>query len=214
MEARRLIGCGHFTTILALTLALGAAACASTKLTSVYRSPDYQGGPFGSLLVIGLSPSEGTRQVFERRFAERLRARGVEALPSAKVLPAHGDLAREQVQAWVRERGIEGVILTHVVDVERETEVVPPRVQPSLYGYYGSRWGAMRGAGITISPGYSRQNTVLRIETNLYDARSGMLVWSASSRTFNPSDRDEVIEELTALVTENLAERGLLPAAG
>lgn len=198
------------TALLLLTALV--VACASTKLTSVHLDPDYRGGPFRSLLVIGLSPSEGARHEFEQRFAERLRARGVDALPSVRVLPEHGDLTRERVTAWVRERGIQGVILTHVVDVERETEVVPPTVQPSLYGYYGYRWGMM--SGVTISPGYTRRNTTLRIETNLYDAPTGRLVWSASSRSFNPRDRSQVIEELTRLVTKDLVEKGLLPAAG
>lgn len=197
---------------IAAALGLLALACASTKLTSVYRSEHDRGGPFRSLLVMGLSPSEGARHQFEERFVERLRAHGVDAIPSVEVLPEHGRLERAQVEQWVRERGIDGVVVTHVVDVEQHTEVVPPSVHPSLYGYYGSRWGT--AVGVTVGSGYRRERTVLRIETNLYDAPTGRLVWSAASRTFDPGSREEVIDELTGLVTERLAEEGLLPAGG
>ncbi|MDX1649708.1 MAG: hypothetical protein R3263_07620 [Myxococcota bacterium] len=196
--------------VAAVALLLGA--CASTKLTSVYRDPGYAGGPFGSLLVIGLSPSEGARHQFEQHFSRELRGHGVEAIPGVQVLPEHGELDRSLVQDWVRRHGIEGVIVTRLVDVERETEVVPPTVRPTLYGYYGHHWGYM--SGITVSSGYTREKTILRIETNLYDARTARLVWSASSRSFNPSDREQVIEELSGLVTGALADQGLLPASG
>lgn len=192
----------------ALLVALGA--CASTKITSVYRSDDWAGGPFRSLMVVGLSPNDGTRALFEERFARGLTAHGVDATQSVEVMPQHGDLTRAHVEAWVREKRIDGVIVTHLVDVERQTEVVPPTVYPSLYGYYGYAWGTM----VPVSPGYVRENTVLRLETNLYDAQSAKLVWSARSRSFNPSDREEVVKDLVPRLVNRLTDDGLLPDHG
>jgi hypothetical protein len=51
----------------------------------------------------------------------------------------------------------------------------------------------------------------VRLDTKLYDARNGELVWGAQSDTFNPASTDDTIQSVTQLISRKLKEAGLLP---
>jgi hypothetical protein len=190
---------------------LAAVACASTRLNSVYVAPGYEGGAFDRLMIVGLAQSEGGRVQYENAFADQLAALGALGIGSANVFPAREQLTRETVSAWVREQNVRGVLVTRVQDVKREERYVPPTTTWDLYGYYGY-WAP---TAIT-TPGYVIQETTVVLETSLFDAETGKLVYTAVSETFQPSSRKEIIEEVVAALTKDLQERGLLarPAVG
>lgn len=195
---------------LALAL-LAAVACTSTRLNSVYVAPDYAGGAFERLMIVGLAQSEGGRVQYENAFADQLAALGAIGVASANVLPAREDLSRETVGAWVRELGIRGVLVTRVQHVKREQRYVAPSTAGDLYGYYGYWLPTM-----TTTPGYVLEETTIILETSLFDAGTGKLVYTAVSESFQPSSRKEVIDEVVGALTKDLQARGLLarpPAA-
>jgi hypothetical protein len=188
---------------LALLLLL-AAACTSTRINSVYVAPDYAGGAFDRLMIVGLAPSEGGRAQYENAFADKLAALGKIGIASSNVFPAQEDLSRERVGAWVREQGIGGVLVTRLQDVKKEQRYIPPTTTWDLYGYYGY-W-----APTMVSPGYVVEETTLVLETSLFDASNGKLVYTAVSSSFQPSSRTEVVHEVVDALTKDLQERGLL----
>jgi hypothetical protein len=51
------------------------------------------------------------------------------------------------------------------------------------------------------------------IETSLFDARDGTLVYAATSETFNPSSDARVAREIADALVRDLAARQLLTAA-
>jgi hypothetical protein len=191
-----------------VALALALAGCASTRLDDAYVDPAYRGGPFQKLIVIGLGASEGGRAAFEEAVVETLRARGVAAAPSHDMFAASEDVTREAVESWAREGGYDGVLVTRLLDVQRDTIYHPPTYYGDFYGYWGSY-----GPFVT-DPGYVTQTTTLVIETTLFDAATAGVVYSVVSKTFDPGSRREVIDELVPLLVRDLTERGLLPAAG
>jgi hypothetical protein len=189
-----------------VALALAAVlACTSTRLNSVYVAPDYAGGAFDRLMIVGLAPSEGGRVVYENAFADKLAALGAIGIGSANVFPDREELSREKVGAWVRDEGIRGVLVTRVQHVKREQRYVPPTTSWDLYGYY-SYWSP-----VVSSPGYVVEETTLILETSLFDASNGKLVYTAVSESFQPSSRQQVVHEVVDALTKDLQERGLLP---
>jgi len=190
---------------LALVVASLALACTSTRLNSVYVAPDYTGGAFDRLMIVGLAPAEGGRVVYENAFADKLAALGAIGIGSANVFPNREELTREKVGAWVRDEGIRGVLVTRVQHVKREQRYVPPTTSWDLYGYY-SYWSP-----VVSSPGYVVEETTLILETSLFDASNGKLVYTAVSESFQPSSRQQVIHEIVNALTKDLQERGLLP---
>ena len=185
-------------------LPLLLAACSSTSLNSVYRDPKFTGGPFRKLIVIGLGASEGGRAQFENAVADKLATRNVLAVASGNLIAAQEDVTRAAVREWVQSDGYDAVIVTRLVDTQKQTSYQPP-TYTDFYGYWGNY-----GSYVT-SPGYVLETTTLIIETTLFDASNGRVVYSAMSKSFQPSSRDQVIRELVPLLVNDMAKRGLLP---
>jgi hypothetical protein len=191
---------------IASTLALLATlACSSTKLTSTFVDPGFSGGPFRKLMVVGLGASEGGRAMFENAVADKLAAQGVLGVASGNLIVAAEDLNREAVRGWVAKDGYDAVLVTRLVDTKKETSYRPP-TYTDFYGYWG-----YYGSYVT-SPGYVLETTTLLIESTLFDASTGKVVYSAHSESFQPSSRDDVIHELVPLLVGDLTKRGLLAA--
>ena len=182
---------------------LAALACSSTQLTSTFVDPGFAGGPFRKLIVVGLGASEGGRAAFENAVADKLAAQGVLGVASGNLIVAAADLNRAAVEGWVAKDGYDAVLVTRLVDTKKETSYQPP-TYTDFYGYWGSY-----GSYVT-SPGYVLETTTLLIETTVFDASTGKVVYSAESESFQPSSRDEVIHELVPLLVGDLTERRLL----
>ncbi len=181
-------------------------ACSSTQLVSVWVEPDRPAGVYRKILVVGLAEREGNRAAFEHDFAARLAERGAVGIPSMDPFPDLDDFSRERVGAWARRNGADGVLVSRLVDVREEERYVPPEVRYDLYGY----WGGVRP--VVVAPGYVETDRTVVIETNLFDARDGKLVYSATSESFNPSSDARVARELVDALVRDLAGRALLPA--
>ena len=84
------------------------------------------------------------RRSFEDGFAAALGEHGIDAVPSYRILPNPERLSKDSIQQAIRGRGIQGVLVTRLVQVDEREKYVPPTtyVQPGyygrgLYGYYG-----------------------------------------------------------------------------
>jgi hypothetical protein len=184
---------------------LSGLACSSTKLTSTFVDPAFRAGPFRKLMVVGLGASEGGRAAFENAVADKLAAQGVLGVASGNLIVAAEDLNRDAVRRWVEKDGYDAVLVTRLVDTRKQTSYQPP-TYTDFYGYWGSY-----GTYVT-SPGYVLETTTLLIETTLFDASTGKVVYSAESESFQPSSRNEVIDELVPLLVGDLTQRKLLAA--
>ena len=189
-----------------VVLALAAGACSSTKLISVYADQSFAGPPFDKLLVVGLGASEGGRAAFENAVADKLAAQGVLGVASGNLIVAMGDVTRESLKRWVATDGYDAVLVARLVDVKKQTTYQPP-----TYGDFYGYWGAY--GGYVNSPGYVLETTTLFVETTLFDASTGKVVYSAQSKTFDPSSRDAMIGDLVPLLVGDLTKRGMLAAS-
>jgi predicted GNAT family acetyltransferase len=163
------------------------------------------------ILVIGVAENEANRRSFEDAFAAALALQNVEAVPSYQLLPGDARLSKASIEDAIRGRGFQGVLVTRLLGVDEQETYVPPStyVRPSyygrgMYGYYGSSWDVVH------NPGYTVTETIVRLETHLYDARTADLVWAAHSDTFDPSSTDDIIDSVTKKLSGRLAEDGML----
>jgi hypothetical protein len=189
--------------IMLLALALGA--CASTTLESVWKQPDYAGPAVRKVMVMGVSEDATIRRAFEDEFSGQLRARGLEAVPSYTEIPADGKVDREQIRRALGRVGADSVLITRLVRLEKETVVTPAVYSPaytgSFYGYYGNAW--------TYQPSVYQYN-VATVETNLWNVASEQMIWSATTRTFDPERIRNELPEFSRLLVDSLAGSGLL----
>ena len=171
----------------AVLCALAVAGCtASTKLTSVWTEPSLQPNSVKKLLVLAVSKKPGPRRLFEDTFATSLGDMGAAAVPSYTLL---GDAPPDSatIHGAILQGGFDGVFVTRLVDKQTVETYYPPT---STYvgapsAYYGGWYGYYStGYSYTTSPGYTVQNQVVNLETNLYRVADGKLLWSALSQSW------------------------------
>jgi hypothetical protein len=49
------------------------------------------------------------------------------------------------------------------------------------YGYYGRAYDTI------YTPGYITEDTIVKLETTVYDSKTEKMVWAGGTRSFNPS---------------------------
>jgi hypothetical protein len=79
-----------------------------------------------------------------------------------------------------------------------------PGYYGGFYGMYGYGWGA------AYSTGYLRTDTIVSVETNLYQLDGDKLLWSGVTETFNPNEITKMVNEIADTVSKDLRSRGLL----
>jgi len=206
MKRRRIIGLG--LTGLALLL----SACASTKLTNSWRDSGYSGPALTKILVIGVTKQSGIRRTLEDIFAEQLRAHRVQAIQSYTLIPEDGEVPQERLAQTLQQAGAEGVLVTRLVKVDRQTQYYPGTyVGPPFMGFYGFYSSAWIGF---YDPPQVYTYDVVTSETSLFQAKSNRLLWSGTSETFSPSDVRKDANEFASVIIKALAKEGLVPGGG
>jgi hypothetical protein len=128
----------------------------------------------------------------------------VEATPAYSIF---GDAAQntdlESIKDTLRNMGYDGVVTMRIVDREHNVQSVPGTFD-LYWGYWGpSYWGT------TYWPGYVYTETIYRVESAAYSLRTGQLVWSALTKTVDPTSPNELLHGTTNVIAGELTRRGL-----
>jgi hypothetical protein len=197
--------------LVAMVALLGLAACSGTRLTDVWRDPGYAGGPFRQVAVFVLGTDESVRRLVEDEVTRRLpmNTRGIGGygiVPDAE----RGDVdkARDRIRAG----GFDGAVIARLVGVEGPQPWATGSLQQvpisyrTLGNYYVSSHQEAERSSILSPP------TVVRVQVNVYAVASEALVWSAASRTFNPTETRDVAGDVAKVMVEDLQKAGILSA--
>ena len=202
--------------VLALLLAMGGLAHAkSTKLVASWKNPQYAATKFHRVLVLGMSAKPGVRADFEDALSQLVTREGVEAVPGNTILlrPEGTQLNLDYLKTQVKAFKIDAVIVSRLVKVDKNVTYIPggPYLMPpyygSFYGYYSNIYP------VVYSPDYLREDTTVRVETNVYAVNDGegQLLWSGVSDTFNPGSAQKAIEGISKLIVKELQKGAILP---
>lgn len=204
------------------------AACSTTEIVGTWTDPEFTGKRIDSLLVIARVEDESLRRMFEDRFASALQDRGVNAVASYRVFPAMAELDKAGVEERAQKLGLRGVLIARLLETEK-VEIQEPGYGPgygpgfapyrhpyrdsfyrwpdyyrSWHSYYGY------GYGYPYAPTWTREATVFRLETNLYDTASDRLVWSARSETTTFESPEKKLDEVVREIIGKLEGSGLI----
>lgn len=174
-----------------VVLALTLAGCASVSVTNQWRDPSYAGPPASNFVVVGIARNESTRRTFEDTFVADLRAAGVQAQPAYTQIEA-GENGKVKLTDLVRASGADAVLTTRVQRVQQKLNVSGGYYYGGYGGFYGWYGGAWASAP-TVS-----QYEVVTLETNVWDAKSGTLIWAATTERVASPDIPQVTTELAA----------------
>ncbi|HTS20877.1 MAG TPA: hypothetical protein VMN79_03615 [Casimicrobiaceae bacterium] len=187
-------------------LVAALAACASTTIVDSWYDAGYRGGPFKRIMILAVTDQEVARRTFEDTFSAKLRAAGTDAVASYQLLPQSGRTEEPALDAAARRADADGLLMVHLVRVDRQTRVVPGYPAPFYPGYYGyyRAWAAYPDV-------YTYD--IATAEANLFSVASRQLVWGGTTETFNPQSVSRDSAVFADVVIAALAKRGLVPGA-
>ena len=190
-----------------ITSALLMAACATpmgrTTVLGSWKADNYS-NKLSSFLIISLSDEPGIRGKFESIMAGRLKKEGLRAVASSSIMPADQEINRETVMAVMAGKGIEGVLVSRLLGVDRQVVYVPPSADTTFESTF------TRDVPAIITPGFVAHSSVITLQVDLYDAASEHLVWSLKFQAVNPDNTTDVMNNLSDAVVEDLRIRGLI----
>ena len=184
---------------------LTACAGNSTKVVEQWIDPDFS-GKLKNILVLSLNQSVDSRRVFENGILLELKNRSIQAEASYTLLPDYQSLDKETVKAAIAGSNIDGVIVMRAVKVTKEDRYVQAQAEGTRYDTFYAYVGEYR----PTYDGYTTQDTVVHLETNLYVVKGEQLVWTAKTETFNPTDLNELIADLSNKIVVQITQAGFL----
>lgn len=186
------------------------AGCSSIESTAEWKDPAYRDGPAKSYLVVGVSDNLAARRRFEDQFVAKLQAAGAQASASYQVLGAEVEPSADAVETYLQASSEETILVTHLLGREERSLYTPPSWQqvPRYYNSYRGYYGRVND--YVYRPGYYTDHEFVQLESNLYRAADGALIWSMQSQSIDPGSVDRLIDELVALAVKRLKAQGLL----
>lgn len=162
-------------------------------------------------MVVGAIEQDAIRRNLEDRFVAELRAAGVDALPSYRLVADPGKDIEASVKTALQSAGADGVLVTRLIRVEQRTDASPGYLQPHFgFGYYRWYHPGWYGGGYYTPPSFY-QYPVYYSETTLYNAAKNDIVWTGTIRTIDPENANQAIEDYVATVVSALKVNHLLP---
>ncbi len=185
-------------------------SCASTQLTNTWSDSSYN-KKVSKIMILGISSNASVKRNYEDTLARHLKAQGVQAVSANTILSSDDEDEKEKISAILEEKGFDSILVTRVISKEKEQRYVPGAPYAGQYGYYngfGSYYD--RAYPVANSPGYLVNDTIVVLETNVYETKDAKLIWAVTSETFNPDNIAKEIENLSKLLVSQLKKDSVI----
>jgi hypothetical protein len=168
--------------------------------------------------VIGGSTNQVVRRIFEDEFTARFKTRGTNAIPSYRIFPDENSLDKDAIDAKSQDLGIDALLIARVVDRKIKRELTPAPYSNYYQGTYFYDW-PNRYSRYYSGPYPLRYDDerprlseyeVVNLETNIYDTRTGKLIWSALSNTIVGGSSKLEISSIIDTIMKSLSENQLI----
>jgi hypothetical protein len=169
-------------------------------MQNVWKDNNYQ-SQIKKIFIIGVSKDHKIRQQFENEFVKQLAAKGIEAIPSHRILSPDKMLDKNTIVSKIKDMNIDGVIITKLIKKTKDhTAASSSWHGKAYYTNYVSSYG---------SNSYSSADIVI-LQTDLYDAKSEALVWSGLSKTLNQRTTSNAIKPVIEVMIQNLSKDNMI----
>ena len=194
---------------LGLLAAVLFTACSTINVKAAWKNPSYLAHP-QKIMVIGLSKNPALRRIFEDEFVRQIKAHGADATASYMVLPDMDKSNQTAIAEKVKERGADTVLITRLVSTKTVQVYVPGTayVVPANYGQWSNYYNY--GYQTIYTPGYMAEEEYAVIETNMYDAASDALIWSAWSEAGITGSDQSLIKAYINTMVKTMVDQNLL----
>ena len=197
---------------------LTAAACATTSFQSTWKAPEV--GPLNfrdaKVAALVISGDRGFRLPAEDELARQITAQGAAGVAAYTLVPDDVITDQAKSKALMEKAGVVGVVSMRVVRNEQRITSTPSTfwVGPPHSAFWGRPgWGrpGYWGWGWSFASAPMIQtDTLVSVETLIFDLSRDKLVWVATSRTTNPSNVQGLVRDLARAAASQLRRQGLI----
>ena len=198
-----------FKPFLCLLLVAVMTACAPIKQLEIWKDEAYTGHP-QKILLIAMAKRDNIRRQSENVLANQLVKKGIEAVPSYKILPQSAEkLDRQSVEAKVKELGFDSVLVAHSIS---QKEITNHQYGGVILGgqavYSGGGWH-----GYAYGFSYNREydSDYFIVATKLFDVDSEKPAWSYLAQVKVDGSKEKAVNQLIPTIVEQLAASKILP---
>ncbi|WP_432708943.1 hypothetical protein [Pedobacter sp.] len=206
--------------LMAFVLGAMLLSCStSTKITGSWVDPAAKGMVVAgkTVFIACLTSNIEVRTKLENALAQQAALRGIKAVESSnffspdfyKTKPTEQELAN-----LIKGTGAEAILTVSLIKKESETRYVPGSGVYAPYPYYGWYGGFYSYYNywypMFYDPGYYVTDKIYFLESNLYDAATGKLLWSAQSQTVSPGSIDSFVKSYPKVLVDQLIKDGVL----
>jgi hypothetical protein len=191
---------------------IAMAACSSTKVMSSWRANDAQQlQKENKIMVMALVPQKDRtlRSQMENNTVTELRRKGYNAVSALQTYGPQdmGKMTEKQVVKQLQGSDVSQVLTIVLLDRGKERNFVPnygPYGYGGFWPYYSMWYSRM------YTPGYYTVNTKYQWEGNLYDLKSGQLLYSVQSQSFDPPTTERMAILYGQQVVRDMTKQQLL----
>jgi hypothetical protein len=198
--------------VIAVLLAAVNAAADKPKFSSTWKAPEAAGVRFAGKKVAALviSNDHDLRVSAEEQLVAEINKRGVQGIATYRMAPAEELTTPERARPWFERAGVEGIVAFRPVSADTQVTYSPSMWVTSsyystLWGYYGYGWSGV------YSPGSSRRDTTIVIETLIFSLPMNKLLWAGLSTTKNPDPQPEFVKQLVDAAVKEMQKQRLVP---
>lgn len=213
----------------ALAVVIGFSSCSTQSvIEGTWELPGYVSQDFTKVAVIAVMKSASESQAFEMAITGRFEKAGIQCTPGFSFL---GDqpLPKAEMEKRVEATGDPALLIFKLIAVDKNKTYVPPTTyeiegaeyaywwddpywgyyNPYPHGYWGYWYPAIQ---VTRNPGYWVTQETYRVETTLYRVSDRRLLWTATSKTYDPSGDYDLGASLATPILQKLETLKLLGA--
>lgn len=209
------------TNVLSVLIAIVLFSCGTnTQIVGAWTKDNIAANTsYKKVFIAALTPNTNVQNALENNLASAARERGIEASTSkqtfSKTFTESNQPTKSEILDKVRAESADAIFTVTLLDKESETRYVPGSTTyyaPMSYGgYYGNFYSYYNTMyPMTYDPGYYKTDKIYYLESNLYDANTEELIWSAQSKTVNPSNIDSFARDYTQAMINELIKDGVL----
>jgi hypothetical protein len=170
-----------------------------------------QGTKLNKIAVIAIRNSDLNRRLFEDEMCSLLRDHGVQAAQGYTLMHEQPYSSGDTLLDQFRGSGFDGVLISNFIGVRSDVVTTPSTriyVPETRYHRFGNYYSTVMMEVIT--PGTETVYEYVQIQTHLYRASDGGLIWGAQSETARTGDIQGRIEDYSRSVIKDLVKNGYI----
>lgn len=162
---------------------------------------------YKKVFVAALTNNLQAKQKVENELAALFSGAGATVTKSLDAFPpdieSKNNRDKEALLKKIKDYDADLIVTNAVIDKQTQERYVGMPYAP--WGWAGNFWGYYRGYyGRFYDPGYYTLERVYYLETNVFDAKTDKLIWSAQSKTPSPSSLNSFIEDYVKAIAEKM----------